>query len=250
MTRLHPFDCELPSTKRLSPCLGSNHVTNRKPLMIRPSTPQRPASIVILTALVLAGTAQAAPATADEVSGTESPTVHSYGAPGLPSAGVPLPAVSGAPQSRTVELLLQLQDRPQGLADNERASGSATGQRVRALVPAVPSSNGAPAAAADASPLAQLKTAILGGSSNAPLTGGTGVREASESAMGREPGQSLSSMRTDSARSGYRDPGNNLLANPVVQFIREHRVLTVGASLAALAAVWLTANFSYRRRRR
>ena len=43
------------------------------------------------------------------------------------------------------------------------------------------------------------------------------------------------------------DPG--LFHHPVIRFIRENRLLTIAACVGVLAAMWLTANFSFRRRR-
>lgn len=49
-----------------------------------------------------------------------------------------------------------------------------------------------------------------------------------------------------SARS---EPGQSLLSNPVIQYIRENRALVLSVSFAVLAGIWLTASFSLRRGR-
>lgn len=63
------------------------------------------------------------------------------------------------------------------------------------------------------------------------------------------PAARSSSFQGGGSERGAREPGESLLSNPVIRYIRENRGLIASASLAALVAVWLTASFSMRRSR-
>lgn len=185
----------------------------------------------------------AAPATSEELS-----SAADVGAGPKPAGRSIGPVVTQAPsttvpQSKTVELLLQLQDQPN--AYSGAISGAPDPGRRSAKVDrgTAPGAN-AQAAHDEHNPLLNLKASILGPAQQrhaeqqdhrqSPDLGSAARQEASQGA--------------DSDR-GMRDQADSLFSNPVVRYLRQNRGWVVSASLAALAAVWLTANFSMRRSR-
>lgn len=190
----------------------------------------------------------AAPATSEELRADEGLASVTAGLPGSRSSAIVLPATTGVPQSKTVELLLQLQDRPQTLEGSEKTSGSAAARRTVTAGPATSPGGTASTRHEEPNPLAQLKSAILAGPSMSQ-PGAANVRAPAEPGVDRASSLAGAPMRMGNLAAGYREPGDSLLAHPVVRFIRENRVLTVVGSLAVLAGIWLTANHSFHRRR-
>ncbi len=202
----------------------------------------KPLAALLLPLVVAASSVHAAPATSEELTSTTES--RSLGTASGNSTASPAPAAVVMPgtQSKTVELLLQLQDQPNtlgkdpGNADPSRrgaASPSATGAAPKPGT-AVPEDN----------PLQALKSAILRDASPRQTASETGTSSTSGATeTDRRTPAAGSSGQSSSASS---EPKESLLAHPVVRFIRENRTLIVLVSLAALAAVWLTANFSMR----
>ena len=200
-----------------------------------------------VASLLLATTAlQAAPATSEELNGEANPSPTSS-VTAVPSpSGVGMPAGTGVPQSRTVELLLQLQDNPGALTSD---SGGSSRDALRRTSPSTPlgAASAPDASAEDANLRERLRAAML--ESAAPRQAPS---EARADATGETGGAATSvTPRTSFGGGGGRsgEPRESLLSNPVIRFIRENRVLVVMTSLAVLAAIWGTANFSMRRSR-
>lgn len=187
----------------------------------------------------------AAPATSAELEGSSanrsSPTQ-------LIPGGLTPPAGAGIEQSKTVELLLQLQDQPNTMRDT---SGSATRPESNRRAPASTTTRADEVAAPAASnPLLELKASLLGTGSGmaSDSTDRSGAGDRPQ-ASGLPP--SSTSAQRPGARSAGDEAGSSLLAHPVIRFIRENRALAIGGSLGLLAAVWLAANYrgrAYRRR--
>ena len=98
---------------------------------------------------------------------------------------------------------------------------------------------------AEATPLAALKNAILRDATPRAAETTSTTNTITPGSLERQPTSLLSSGTT----TGRREPGQSLLSNPVIQYIRENRVMVVSLSLGVLAAIWLTASFSMRRGR-
>ena len=191
----------------------------------------------------LPSSALAAPASSEELSSSAETRGTATGSAGGVNAVPVVPAVT---QSKTVELLLQMQDQPQPVGGNDRTGSN---QARRAAAPASAAGNLPSVKAADgedATPLAALKNAILrdatprtAENSSAATASPTSDRFERQSPMAQGSGEG----------AARRDPGQGLLSNPVIQYIRENRVMVVSISLGVLAAIWLTASFSMRRGR-
>lgn len=181
----------------------------------------------------------AAPATSEELSGANDSRAAGTSAP--PST---LPVVSAVPQSKSVELLLQLQDQPQQAVAEGRG---ATALVRKATSPAsAPVTSGAAdnQAAADSSPLSALKNSMLRGavprqseSSAQPSALPPGMTE--RSGLTGQPGVTLQ----------RRESGESVLSHPLIRYIRENRMTVISICVAVLAGIWLTATFSMRRSR-
>ena len=181
----------------------------------------------------------AAPATSEELSAAPDNR-----AAGTPATSPVMPVVSAVPQSKSVELLLQLQDQPQpGVADGRNAAALA--RKAAAPASATAGSNIAVGAAdADSTPLAALKNSMLrdtvprqadtGGAAQAPVQGMAGGSGAIGQPMGTLP---------------RRESGESPMSHPLIRYIRENRMTVVTICVAVLAAIWLTATFSMRRSR-
>ena len=196
-----------------------------------------------LASWLMAAQCFAAPATSDDLSGTPEARTAPIGSTGS-SAATNLPVVPAVSQSKSVELLLQLQDQPQQPATEGRAQ-SAVGRRSAAIASA-PQGNAPQGTAvpAEPNPLAHLKNAMLRDA--APRQADTNPGQ------GPTPGGMERLSNTDAQPLGAqprREPGQSLLANPVIQYIRENRTTVLTVSVAVLAAIWLTATFSLRRGR-
>jgi len=170
--------------------------------------------------------------------------------------GITAPTSSSVPgagsTSDTVEMLLRL----------HQASG-AGGDAVPGTRAAPPIVAGE-AKDAQASPgksLKALKDSLFGTTEDAVGalgTGGAALSGSERDALRVGPGDVPTSATargvdqptsTSVRSSGSGAAGSGLLANPVVRFIRENRMLSIGASLGLLAAVWFTATYRGRDRR-
>lgn len=138
-----------------------------------------------------------------------------------------------------MELLLQLQDKPSAFAKDQ--AGAASGPSLRRALTATAAGD----AAADSSPdvLGSMKKSMLGDaaqqSDTRPDAGGASPA----------PGAGAQTSAGPRTAADSSEPRKSLLNNPLVRYIRENRVLVIGVSLGLLAAVWLAAGFSMRRRR-
>lgn len=200
--------------------------------------------LILGSVLVLPGTPlRAAPTSADELAGTG--TVPVGKAPGGATAVTPagatpqLPTAGGSDQARTMELLLQLQDKPNAFAKDQ--AGAASGASLRRALTAT--------AAGDAA--AENTTDVLGSMKKSMLGDGSPHSEARPETSGPTPGPVAAGDGATSSRAAAptSEPRRSLLHNPVVRYIRENRGLVIGVSLGLLATVWLAASFSMRRRR-
>lgn len=198
----------------------------------------------LFTATLATGAA-AAPATSDEI---ESPPAVNPGSsradPSAESSGLKVPPT--VPQSRTVELLLQLQDQPGAVAP------TATVGRQESSRPAQPPlgarvPTGSDTQEAPVNPLGSLKALMSSDSrsSSSEESGRTAERPDRPTTSAEPQGR-----RHADERGAPSQPRESLLSNPLVRWVRENRTLTIAVSLIALAAVWLTANLSVRRGRR
>lgn len=157
----------------------------------------------------------------------------------------------GAISAQTMDLLLQLQDKPNAL-------GSAPAPRTEAAVGT--RSGAAPVVADNSDPLVsketllELKTLVLPGGSagDAERSERSGARQDLADDAHDEPVRSGSTARKSSDEP-WAVPRSTLFDSAVVRFIRENRYAVLGASVALLAALWLTAHVrvkpSSRRRR-
>ena len=148
---------------------------------------------VAVAAAGLHGAAMGAPASSQELNGTAdaSAPADTAGArratPGVPAT------ITGVPQSRTVELLLQMQDKPDFAGgDASRSSATDAGRRSTASGTSNPGAKSAGNAAgttdAEGNPLANLKATVLGSSAQNAGADNTGNREPARPAdMGATP---------------------------------------------------------------
>ena len=198
--------------------------------------PLAPSVMPVLVVLTLAaGAAAAAPASSEELNAAAA---AQPGQATLPAT--PLVIGSSVSQSKTVELLLQLQDQPQ-----EAKPATDSSRRPPPVATRIPA--GTAAVVEDVNPLLALKATLLG--APAPRETNQDVRQAD--APDSTPHNATLAHRSGSPTSGGGDtePRQSLLSNPVVRFLREHRALILTASIGILAALWFTATFSMRRGR-
>lgn len=191
---------------------------------------------------LMASAALAAPATSEEIDGARDGRSLANGMPGSPT-GAPVSIVPAVPQSKSVELLLQLQEQPQQAAADGRGAAGAI-KRPAVAAPAATGAGGSAQPGPDESnPLATLKSAILRDAAPRRIDAGAGSSTQPANPDRPQPGNPPpgSSPRTDA--------GPGLLSNPVVQYIRENRTLILTLCAAVLAGIWLTATFSMRRNR-
>ena len=208
-------------------------------MRVRPSLVTAGAMLLAVGSLMVHAV-HAAPATSEELEAAshEGLSVETV-SPDLSPTPSPS-AEAGVRQSTTVELLLQLQDRPNAPEVEPRRSRTTT-------LPRANRARGSEQAEAPAqpNPLLNLKPVLLG-------PGSSGYDRADARA---EPGRGYRSLddagltEAASPRPTGAGPRDSLLSHPVVRFIRENRVLTISASIAVLAGIWLTANYPSRRRR-
>jgi len=159
----------------------------------------------------------------------------------VPAAGANGTAgVAGIPQSKTVELLLQMQDQQAQKSNGgaESAGGTATVPRAS---PSRATAAVDAAAQPDETPLNSLKSAIL----NSPLAKPGDAQDSSVQAQRAGLRMEPAGLPKTSSESS-----SSLLNQPVIRFIRENRGLTMLGCAVALAAVWATATFSSSRRSR
>ncbi|MBK9362697.1 MAG: hypothetical protein IPM99_17020 [Rubrivivax sp.] len=190
---------------------------------------------------------RAAPATSDDLAGPVAGAVAGPTAGPAPAMGLAVPANAGIEQSRTIELLLQMQVQ----ADTRRDAGRQlpTGETTRRGSAPAPVRVADPAAPATPHPLLELKESLLGSGSGAgsALAGGP----AAEGRVDRQAATpSALSPAGPETRMAPAESRSSLLSHPVIRFIRENRGLTIAASLGVLVAVWLGANFRGRAHRR
>jgi hypothetical protein len=220
-----------------SPILRTSNVAMRATATVIP------ASLTVLLALTLTlSTALAAPARSEELAGSNEP--GGSGSRALQGSAEPnVPIVSSVPQSKTVELLLQLQDQPQAMGGQGRPASDSLRRKLTSSAASAP---GQSDSTDDATPLrAALQATVLRDAAPRNAEGDSEVGGAQRDERGQQSGLSVPGSGTQTRR----DPGESLLSNPVIRYIRENRELVVGVSLAVLAAIWLTANFSLRRSR-
>lgn len=198
------------------------------------------ASLLLLSAV--ASSSWAAPTSTEELAGSGAPATGkapaSVTGATAPDAAGQLPASGNRDQTRTMELLLQLQDKPSTFAKDQATAAS--GPSLRRALAATAASD----AAADSS------TDVLGSMKKSMLGDGSGQGEMrADAAPPTTPGTPAGALAAPRAAENGADSRKSLLSNPVVRYIRENRALVIGVSLGLLAAVWLAAGFSMRRRR-
>lgn len=223
-------------------------------LMTTPQLRTRGMALALAAAAAgLHGAAMSAPASSQELNGTadSSAAADTTGtrrsAPGVPAT------VTGVPQSRTVELLLQMQDKPDFAGgDASRSSATEAGRRATTSGTSNPGAksagNATGATDAEGNPLANLKATVLGSSAQNAGGDNTSNREPARPAdMAGNPAAGPAGGGLAARDDGQ--PRASLLSNPVIRFIRENRALTIGVSLAVLIGLWTTATLSMRRSR-
>lgn len=196
--------------------------------------PYAPVLLTLLAGLCLAtGAAVAAPATSEELNAAATAPSGGAAAP-----STPLVVGSSVSQSKTVELLLQLQDQP----PQDKPSADSPRRSV-----ALPAKTAAAPAVDDPNPLLALKETLLG--SATPRDSSPDTRRAETADAATPHGTMAARFPSTATAGGDAEPRQSLLSNPVVRFLREHRGLILTASLGVLAALWFTASFSIRRGR-
>jgi hypothetical protein len=207
--------------------------------MRRSLTPATSQVCLSLALLVSVTVSQAAPATSEELSGASEG--RAAGTSAQPSN---LPVVSAVPQSKNVELLLQLQEQPQQAVAEGR--GAAALARKVANAASAPVATGATAtqAPADSTPLAALKNSMLRDA--VPRQTDTSAQP-----QALPPGMTERSgpIGQPSGTLQRRESGESLLSHPLIRYIRENRMTVISICVAVLAGIWFTASFSMRRSR-
>ncbi len=216
------------------------HVKRRETRLLLPSMNRRSTYVLSIFTLVCwcsvtSFSTLAAPASSEELRATNPEPSNAMVNPSLP-----LVTGESVSQSKTVELLLQLQDQAQEM----KPSGS--GSKRLSEAPGRTSPANA-AVEAEPNPLLSLKESLLGPSAAQPAGSDSRQAVSLERAAEAYPSPGGPNADTRSRRGG--EPRDSLLSHPVIRFIRENRALVVGGSLAVLAGLWLTANFSMRRSR-
>lgn len=202
--------------------------------------------ILLIGLLHTAPTLQAALSNSDEGSLTRG-----IGDSSPPAIGTPpnLQVLDPSnPQTKTIELLLQMQNQTGNAGETQpaRKPGEPT-----AAVPLQPqkaaSAAAGKAAPAEPNPLISLKEAILGQA--VPKSGEVAERDVSrdEVTTHERTNPAGGTTSVQKPRSSAEPSGPGLLSHPIVRFVRENRGLVIGGSLLALAVVWLTANYPFGR---
>jgi hypothetical protein len=208
--------------------------------MRRSLTPVAPRLGLLLALAVSASGSSAAPATSEELTAARETR-----AVGLPAQGGQLPTVTAVPQSKSVELLLQLHDQPQQAISDGRGSSTLARKGAHPASAAAPAGATAiQAAETDSSPLAALKQRLL--KDAAPRQTDVNARApAQPSGLSEQTAQAGQAA----AMASRGEPGQSLGSHPLVRYIRENRIAVISICLAVLAGVWITASFSLRRGR-
>jgi hypothetical protein len=150
--------------------------------------------------------------------------------------------------SSSIDRLMKLQD-----VESNQGSGNERSPPRKTLVegPLPTKLAAAEAAASAANPLATLQAAILGEQSGAAAAQNSQPRP--ESSGGREAERPMISagLRQPEmqAQNNSQERQSSGLVLTVARFVRENRLLVIGASLAVLAMVWGAATFASQRRR-
>lgn len=192
-------------------------------------------------ALMLVAVLAAPPVLAAPIA-PSTPTAESE-VPGTPRAD-PALATDGRGADNSVELLLRLQQAP--TAATEGPQGRERPQPAAGALPAAPTTL--------LQELKEWKTSLFGDGS-AEFANSTAERRIDAPQTSREGSHGMGAL-PDAPRGHaagtlpVRASAGGVLAHPVVRFIRENRALSIGASIGLLAAVWLTANYRGRSRRR
>ena len=188
----------------------------------------------------------AAPATSEELSSATAADPGSSTITRTPAVtgGTQVPLTAPVPQSKTVELLLQMQDQPT-LTGQEGKAASDNPRRATATAPGKPAA--AIAADSEPNPLGSLKATLLGNQAQTGRSMNINDRENNDRDSLRSTSSGGAGSVSPVVASG--EPRESLLSNPVVRFIRENRSLVVGLSVAVLVGIWGTATFSMRRSR-
>ncbi len=164
----------------------------------------------------------------------------------VPAAGANGTAgVAGVVQSKTVELLLQMQDQQAPQMNGRADSAGGTAALARPLPSRATAASDA-AAQPDEAPLNLLKSAIF----NRPLAKPADARDSPVQAQRSGLPMDAAGMAPAGSPKASSESPSSLLNQPVIRFIRENRALTILACAVALAAVWATATFSSSRRSR
>lgn len=190
-------------------------------------------TLILAALLALDHPLHAAPATSEELRdqhpspGTEPPSRSAQTTPS------PTGAPGATPQSRTVELLLQMQD--QGLSSNPQVlKGEATDRKLP-TAGRKPEGDGQ---TDSANPFSNLSATM--GEVKAPS------REGGSETAGRSDAGGVGSgsgpRDSGSTGAGSSQARESLLANPVVRFIRENRNWIIGVGVVLLIGVGLAAS--------
>jgi hypothetical protein len=194
--------------------------------------------------LGLAGMATAAPITSDELQDKDTGSAEQADVSSPRSSrSTGVPATAGVQQSKVVELLLEMQDQPKPLSDAQASKDKPSSRARPGTRPAAaPGEAPADGSAADPTVASKLKDVF-----------GADTQSKSGDAQRRDPANMAADGTSRSSEGTYRphlqgsgESRGSLLANPVVRFIRENRVLTIMVSLAVLAGIWFTSAYSMR----
>lgn len=231
----------------------------------RPTCTGVPTPIAIGLLLTLAaGAVSAAPIDAGEPLSPATPAL-----PMAESRADTGPAATGTGQSApdAVELLLRMQQGaapPSARGATQPAPSGTAAPSVGAVAETTAGARagarpGAEQAETPGERLRTLKSSLFGADADqAPLLAPEAGKLLGSGQDGlAEPGAPMPARAADSnwaqgtaPAPGARSGGSSLLSHPVVRFIRENRALSIGASLALLAAVWFTTHYRGRQGRR
>lgn len=201
-------------------------------------------TISVATIAFVSWVAHAAPAQSDDI----APNVGSTGSGTMERAqskSAPAPVtVTGNGAGKAVDLLLQLQDKPQ--LYERSTDGAAPADGRRAAEPTGRREEATPSVQLPSS-LADIKKSVLSGQPSAQPE----AARQPESADGNQAAAARSNALNNPASQLQTDaePGSRLSAHPVVRFIRENRGLIVLVVGGVAVALWLTATVSIRRGR-
>lgn len=193
----------------------------------------------IASAMFAAPLALAAPAQNDDVVATPS------GSPDGPSNRTAPAPVTATGSGKSVDLLLQLQDKPQLYDRGPEAPVAGANRRTG---DAAPRKEEAATATPLPSSLSDLKKSVVSGQT--PATAEAPRSEHPSEGDRRADGSAPSGpmpLAAMPAQDG--EPASRLSSHPLIRFIRENRGLTVLVVAGLAVAVWLTATVSIRRGR-